>query len=301
MALRQFLINHIPDTVKNKIRELRSVRELNSVEKFECATDNLRSENTISISEVFNSKKVNDFWAISRKEIEFFDIPDGTGGVNPGDRRALYYLLCALHPKSVLEIGTHIGASTLHIASALYIDQAKQGEEVRFTTLDIRDVNSETEKPWLAFGTKHSPIEMTNKFNYGSFVNFVTGRSLGFLEKTGQKFDFIFLDGDHGSKTVYQEIPAALKILNRDGVILLHDYFPETKPLWSSGSVLHGPFLATQRLINEGASLTVLPLGNLPWPTKNNSNVTSLALLVRKSPADHSGRSNVPEYTDAQR
>jgi len=166
-------------------------------------------------------------------------------------------LLCALQPKSVLEIGTHIGASTLHIASALYISQVKQGKEVRFTTLDIRDVNSETEKPWLAFGTKHSPIEMINKYNYGSFVNFIRGKSLGFLKKNGQKFDFIFLDGDHASETVYQEIPAALKMLNPNGVILLHDYFPEMKPLWSSGRILHGPFLATQRLINEGADITV--------------------------------------------
>ena len=42
-----------------------------------------------------------------------------TGGVNPGDRRAVYYLIRSLRPANVLEIGTHVGASTLHIAAGL--------------------------------------------------------------------------------------------------------------------------------------------------------------------------------------
>jgi len=66
-------------------------------------------------------------------------------------------------------------------------------------------------------------------------------------------------------------------------MILLHDYFPEMKPLWSDGSVFPGPFLAVNRLVKEGADLVALPLGSLPWPTKLQSNVTSLALLLRKA------------------
>src|SRR2546430_6217516 len=34
-------------------------------------------------------------------------------------RRAIYYLVRHLRPRSVLEIGTHLGASTVHIAAAL--------------------------------------------------------------------------------------------------------------------------------------------------------------------------------------
>src|SRR5690606_40438713 len=63
-----------------------------------------------------------------------------------------------------------LGASTLNIASALYYSQVKQGNKVDFTTLDIRDVNCTKTKPWLDYGTKYSPLEMIEKFNYDSFV-----------------------------------------------------------------------------------------------------------------------------------
>ena len=71
-----------------------------------------------------------------------FDIPDGTGGVNLGDRRTIFYLVNRFKHESVLEIGTHIGASTLHIASALYRNQLDFKVPANLTTLDIRDVNS---------------------------------------------------------------------------------------------------------------------------------------------------------------
>lgn len=72
-----------------------------------------------------------------------------------------------------------------------------------------------------------------------------------------------------------------LKLLNKDGVILLHDYFPGLKPLWSDDGVIAGPWLAVNRLKNEGAKLSVIPIGKVPWKTKLNSNVTSLALLTK--------------------
>jgi len=59
--------------------------------------------------------------------------------------------------------------------------------------------------------------------------------SLDYLAGCAQTFDFIFLDGDHAARTVYQEVPAALRLLNSGGVILLHDYFPNLRPLWSNG------------------------------------------------------------------
>jgi hypothetical protein len=93
----------------------------------------------------------------------------------------------------------------------------------------------------------------------------------------------IFLDGDHSAATVYQEVPFALKRLRKNGIVLLHDYFPYLKALWSDGSVIPGPHIAIERLCSEGANLEVLPLGRLPWPTKLSSNITSLAVLTRRS------------------
>ena len=50
------------------------------------------------------------------------------GGVNPGDRQAVYYLIMALKPQNVLEVGTHIGASMPHIARALKRLNQKKAE-----------------------------------------------------------------------------------------------------------------------------------------------------------------------------
>jgi len=274
MKLKQFL--------KTRYQKSKDIKELNSIHQTGCETFNLRPKSDSSLENLFGPGEIEKMWNESKKEIDMFRIPDGSGGVNPGDRRAIYYLIGKFKPSSVLEVGTHIGASTVHIASALYMSQIRNGKNAHLITVDIADVNSTVTKPWLNYGTQHSPIEMIHKLNYGSFVSFVADTSIHYAASATQKFDFIFLDGSHTADTVYQEIPMALKMLNPNGVILLHDYFPGMKPLWSDGTVIPGPYLATERFVKEGINLAVLPLGELPWPTKLGSNVTSLALLLRK-------------------
>lgn len=291
MNVKQLAVKILPGFLKTRIIERRRSIEhekFTQIDQIKCGAKNLRSIQDVSLSDIFHSEQISEFWNESEKELAAFHIPDGTGGVNPGDRRAIYYLISHFSPSSVLEIGTHIGASTLHIASSLSGRLTERGKTGSLITVDIVDVNSEENKPWLHFGSSFSPAEMVKKLNYEPIVTFVKSKSLGFLSGE-QKFDFIFLDGDHSSATVYQEIPAALKLLNPNGVILLHDYFPEKKPLWSDGSVKQGPVTATDRLMDEGADLAVLPLGDLPWFTKLHSNKTSLALLLRKS------KSRLPE------
>ncbi|MBI3796763.1 MAG: class I SAM-dependent methyltransferase [Deltaproteobacteria bacterium] len=147
--------------------------------------------------------------------------------------------------------------------------------------MDIGDVNDPIAKPWLKYDSKYSPLDMMKEMGFAAAVKFVTATSLDYFASCKQTYDIIFLDGSHAATAVYQEIPVALQLLNQDGLILLHDYFPNLKPLWSNGSLVPGPFLATERLKNEGSNLVVLPLGKLPWPTKMHSNITSLALLLR--------------------
>lgn len=282
MSLKQILKPILPGFIKSKIKAIQDARGLKnftSLKKLDCDTENLMSEKKVFLSDIFNSDNTHASWKKSKPELDVYNIPDGTGGVNPGDRRAVYYLISKFKPISVLEIGTHIGASTIHIAAALKANGLKSN----FTTLDIRDVNSTLDKPWIKYGTTHSPAQMIHKLQYDSFVNFVTNTSFQYFEINQAKFDFIFLDGNHSASIVYQEIPLALKALNSNGIILLHDYYPDGKPLWSNNSIIDGPYIATERFIKEDADLIVLPLGNLPWPTKFNSNKTSLALLLKKS------------------
>ena len=132
--------------------------------------------------------------------------------------------------------------------------------------------------PWSKAGLARSPGEGLAEL--GVSVNFVRAHSIIFFDRTPEKFDFIFLDGDHSQKTVSSEIPRALNHLNENGVILLHDYFPNGNALWKEEAPIGGPYMAVQKLQRDGANIAAVPLGTLPWPTKRGTNVTSLAALL---------------------
>jgi predicted O-methyltransferase YrrM len=270
--------------IEVKLEISREVEELKRVPRLDCTLESLVRADEINLHEIFGSATIAKAWNAVSPELQMFEIPDGTGGVNPGDRRAIFYLLSYFKPRSVLEVGTHIGASTVHTAAALHRGHKLENQErPNLVTVDVIDVNDPVSKPWLQHGTRNSPMEMIHTMGCSYFVEFETNASLTYMAGCEQTYDFIFLDGDHAAKTVYQEITAALAVLERDGLILLHDYFPESNPLWSDRAVIPGPFLAISRLITEGVPLKVLPLGQLPWPTKLESNITSLALLVRNT------------------
>lgn len=246
------------------------------------AAERLRRLSQSDLQQLLSAKERAAEWQEVEPELaRVIGAEDLPGGVNPGDRRALFSLLRYLAPQSVLEIGTHVGASTIHLVAALRLNQQRDPSlKPRLTSVDILDVNDPARGPWRQHRLHHSPREMAARLGTASWARFVAQPSLEYLTTSGERFDLIFLDGDHAAKTVYRELPAALQALNPGGVILLHDYFPHLRPLWSDGSVLPGPWLAARRLQKEGARFEVLPLGALPWPTKLGSNVSSLALVV---------------------
>jgi hypothetical protein len=184
-------------------------------------------------------------------------------------------------PRSVLEVGTYLGGSTVHIAAALrnaHVDDPDATHHV--TTVDITDVNDPATTPWLRHGSRYSPAETARRLGLECQISFATCPALAYFASREEQYDFIFLDGDHAASAVYQEVPAALGALRRNGVILLHDYFPLLRPLWVDGKVIRGPWLAVERLRSEGANVKAIPFGELPWSTKLGSRMTSLALLV---------------------
>jgi predicted O-methyltransferase YrrM len=262
---------------------LESKIELYRIRAHGCDASPLADVSRINLGPLFASMRSQDELIEIEKEVRDLGIPDESGGVNPGDRRAIYCLIRNLMPKSVLEIGTHIGASMLYIALALKKLRAiTPGTSYNLISVDIRDVNDTVSARWRKYGSKLSPIEMLKQTGSDDLVSFVAMDSLEFFQKCTQRYDLIFLDGSHSSATVYKEIPVALRVLRFGGYILLHDYFPNLRPLWPNGAVVPGPYLATQRLAKEGAPIEVLPLGELPWRTKLHSNITSLALMGRK-------------------
>lgn len=263
---------------KGLIREYKSLAELPIAS---CQTANLSQWDTKDFSDYIGDPARSKEWEAAKHGLTGVSIPEMTGGVNHGDQRLIYHLIRYLQPRNVLETGTHIGASTFHIAAAL-------SEGSTLTTVDIRDVNDINSKPWLNAKSEHSPKEMLQIAGLGERVDFQVSDSVAFLKTSRDSFDFIFLDGDHAAKAVYQEVPLALKRLSENGVILLHDFFPNLEPLWPDESfgglyqtVVPGPFIAIQRFEREEVDFAVIPFGELPWPTKLGTNITSLAVLVR--------------------
>jgi predicted O-methyltransferase YrrM len=182
----------------------------------------------------------------------------------------------------MLEVGTHVGASTAHNAYALKELRSGGSDGMHeLTTVDIKDMNDPVSRPWVKLGSTYSPKEVLQRLEADDGIEFRTSGSIEFLRDDESRYDLIFLDGNHTATHVYQEVPLALSRLNRGGYVVLHDYFPNLAPLWPGEGVTHGVFLAIKRLREEGADLEVAPLGDLPWATKRGTNTTSLALLGR--------------------
>lgn len=265
------------------IRRRSEARSLGAVPLLTFDPAHLAARSDVHLDEILRSDSIAAGWENANALREVAP-PDGTGGVNPGDRRALFHLAAGIGARSVLEIGTHIGASTTNLATAIAESAAVgPGAAPRLVTVDIADVNDEAGEPWRLYGADRSPREMVSTLGLGDITTFVVSPSLEFMAECDERFDLIFLDGDHSARAVYSEIAAALPLLHEGGLIVLHDYFPDLKPLWSNGVVIDGPFLGAKRMIDEGAPIAVLPLGELPWPTKLGSHTTSLAVLVRES------------------
>lgn len=279
MSLHKYLDRVVPRAVTHYSTLLWDRIAFDRLPDVGCDTRALAPLRDFDRKAAFERTDLSDEWRAVEEGIATLGITNRAGGVNPGDRRALYYLIKHLRPRSVLEVGTHVGASTVHIVAALASLTAESGKPHRLTTVDVVDVNDPIAKPWLALGSAHSPSEMIERQGHSGLVTFEVQSSLDYLAECDQRFDLVFLDGFHTATHVLKEIPAALAKLAHGGYVLLHDYYPNQRPLWADGHIERGPFLAVERLRNAGAALDVLPFGALPWPTKVGSNVTSLALL----------------------
>ena len=280
MSIRSWLIKVMPKSILNGLKIRRDRKQLGNENASHCDVSNLAKWSSDQMDDIFRNGNTDEMWKQVSPDLLQFTIPNMTGGINPGDRRALYYLVSYLGVTNVLEIGTHIGASTIHIAAAVAGNAKRKDKQPSLTTVDIADVNDPSRRPWIEHGASHSPSEMIDALGYQDFVEFKTRRSLDFLEDCETDFDLIFLDGDHSALNTFREIPLALKKLKSNGVILLHDYFPELKPLWSDGSLIPGPRLAVQQLVSQGQEVDAVPVGKLPWTTKLGSHWTTLALLT---------------------
>ena len=196
---------------------------------------------------------------------------------NPGDLRALFQLVHALRPRLILEIGTCNAASTAFMALAM---RDLGADERCITTVDVVDVNDPDKGAWKRSGMPYPPSEMLERLGVDHLVELESRGSAAFFRTNVDRFDFVFIDGSHRASDVYSDVAGALAALNTNGVIALHDFYPDAQPLWLGEPVIPGPYLGVVRAIQECPDLGVVPLRQLPWPTKRGSHTTSLAVLT---------------------
>lgn len=282
--IRSTLKRLLPQRASNAIRKYldrrRVIRELLREPPPTVSTDALTSEQWTQRKARLANALGNSEWEQVSEKIRVHDLPELTGGVNPGDQRLLYELCRLVNAKRILEVGTLVGASTAHLALALAKNSAG-GKDTKLVTVDITDVNDENLRVWEQFNAKRSPASMLKDLGVGEDVTFVTADSVEYLRTTEDRFDLVFLDGLHTAGQVYREIPLAINVLRKGGTVLLHDYFSHGRKLWKEEAVIEGPWLACRALQRAGLRFRVTPLGNLPWPTKRGGSLTSLAVITQ--------------------
>lgn len=106
--------------------------------------------------------------------------------LEPESAKFLSSLVLAKGPKSVLEIGTSTGYSTLWLAYGL-----RHQSDTQFVSLDIDCTRSEIARTHL------------QAVGLAGIVTLIVQNALDFLEHNHHPFDFIFLDAERGQYLTY--------------------------------------------------------------------------------------------------
>lgn len=126
--------------------------------------------------------------------------------------RVLYALIRAFRPQTVIEIGTHVGCSTTHIASALKMNGS--GQVITFDTATLINVPGSDQE--YRQGDLIPP-------ELWPVVELVHGDGVQYIELDLLEADFIYEDGDHSEEGVNRVWKAGVPKLTPGGVIVSHD------------------------------------------------------------------------------
>ena len=92
-TIRKIFDSLVPEPLKQRLRILKETRELEKLAKLECQADALLAVQKINLDAIFASAEIEADWKTAVTTLQSLDIPDGIGGINPGDGRAIFYLL----------------------------------------------------------------------------------------------------------------------------------------------------------------------------------------------------------------
>ena len=135
-------------------------------------------------------------------------------GVSVKRQQLLFRLAQYFKPEQVLELGTSLGMGTM--ALALGVPSAE------ITTAEGCAATSATAKAYFKdFGIKNIVVETS------TFEAF-------FQHTTADRFDFVYVDGNHSKKETLQYFLTLLKYANNDSVFIFDDIYwsPEMTEAW---------------------------------------------------------------------
>jgi len=145
------------------------------------------------------------------------------------ETQVLSALVCAFKPKTIFEIGTYNGFTTLHFAM-------NSPEDCRIYTLDLSPDFEEKYKKKLSeysyddllvvrLSMAHIGNRIYKSHSNASKIEELFGDSSQFdFSPYYGKMDFIFIDGNHSYKHVKSDTEEAIKMLSTRGVIVWHDF-----------------------------------------------------------------------------
>ena len=149
----------------------------------------------------------------------------GFGNVRPMEAQVIATLVAHFKPKTVFEIGTYNGFSTLHfeenapadtIVYTLDLPQDKTGVKLKNDLSeahrDIQNINM------------NAPRQFHGRSKEGRIIElFGDSMSFDFSPYRG-KMDLVFIDANHSYSYVKVDTQNAFKMLSPQGAILWHDY-----------------------------------------------------------------------------
>lgn len=125
-------------------------------------------------------------------------------GSNDKYGKLLYRLVAHYNPKHVLELGTSLGIGTYMLAAG--------SENVKVTTVEGCENTFE-------FARRSFPSSQHVK------VDFVNSDFISFLKNLPEQtmFDLVFIDGDHKSKSLFEQLELLSPFIHDETIILLDD------------------------------------------------------------------------------
>ena len=140
--LKRLVRNILPARVHGALRRVVHTRRLDRAPVRAVDVAPLPRAAEISFPDTLRGDGMADGWKRRKaRSMKSSKTCRGSHAIDSNSRRAIYHLIRRLRPRSVLEIGTNRGASTLYAAMAMR-EYRNAGRPPRLVTVDLFDVNN---------------------------------------------------------------------------------------------------------------------------------------------------------------